>query len=218
MPNVVGDDLGERAGGALAVQQSPKVVTRRRPPRRPTPCSASRRRPNQPVGAERHDHADRRQGARTPSRSRAWSATHHRPQCSTLSAAGLNVIQVPTTVRQSGQVGSSSSSSRPRNSVVKKGVGRDDHGRAVRRPATGGPPAPATRNRADRRHHVPRRRPRARRPRPPPPRPRLERLDRIAVLGGGRSSEHEVSLASAASVAAGLREARARGARGRGRP
>jgi D-alanine-D-alanine ligase len=29
---------------------------------------------------------------------------------------------------------------------------------------------------------------------------------RIAVLGGGRSSEHEVSLASAASVAAGLRE------------
>lgn len=30
---------------------------------------------------------------------------------------------------------------------------------------------------------------------------------RIAVLGGGRSSEHDVSLASAASVAAGLREA-----------
>jgi len=30
---------------------------------------------------------------------------------------------------------------------------------------------------------------------------------RIAVLGGGRSSEHEVSRASAASVAAGLREA-----------
>ena len=30
---------------------------------------------------------------------------------------------------------------------------------------------------------------------------------RIAVLGGGRSSEHEVSLASAASVAAGLRDA-----------
>jgi D-alanine-D-alanine ligase len=30
---------------------------------------------------------------------------------------------------------------------------------------------------------------------------------RIAVLGGGRSSEHEVSLASAASVATGLREA-----------
>jgi D-alanine-D-alanine ligase len=30
---------------------------------------------------------------------------------------------------------------------------------------------------------------------------------RIAVLGGGRSSEHEVSLASAASVTAGLREA-----------
>ncbi|HWE58964.1 MAG TPA: D-alanine--D-alanine ligase family protein [Solirubrobacteraceae bacterium] len=30
---------------------------------------------------------------------------------------------------------------------------------------------------------------------------------RIAVLGGGRSSEHEVSLASAASVAAGLRTA-----------
>jgi D-alanine-D-alanine ligase len=30
---------------------------------------------------------------------------------------------------------------------------------------------------------------------------------RIAVLGGGRSSEHEVSLASAASVADGLREA-----------
>ena len=30
---------------------------------------------------------------------------------------------------------------------------------------------------------------------------------RIAVLGGGRSSEHEISLASAASVAAGLREA-----------
>jgi D-alanine-D-alanine ligase len=30
---------------------------------------------------------------------------------------------------------------------------------------------------------------------------------RIAVLGGGRSSEHEVSLASAASVGAGLREA-----------
>jgi D-alanine-D-alanine ligase len=30
---------------------------------------------------------------------------------------------------------------------------------------------------------------------------------RIAVLGGGRSSEHEVSLASAASVAAGLRHA-----------
>jgi len=29
---------------------------------------------------------------------------------------------------------------------------------------------------------------------------------RVAVLGGGRSSEHEVSLASAASVAAGLRE------------
>jgi D-alanine-D-alanine ligase len=29
---------------------------------------------------------------------------------------------------------------------------------------------------------------------------------RIAVLGGGRSSEHDVSLASAASVAAGLRE------------
>ncbi len=29
----------------------------------------------------------------------------------------------------------------------------------------------------------------------------------VAVLGGGRSSEHEVSLASAASVAAGLREA-----------
>jgi D-alanine-D-alanine ligase len=29
---------------------------------------------------------------------------------------------------------------------------------------------------------------------------------RIAVLGGGRSSEHEVSLASAASVAAGLRQ------------
>ena len=27
---------------------------------------------------------------------------------------------------------------------------------------------------------------------------------RVAVLGGGRSSEHEVSLASAASVAAGL--------------
>jgi D-alanine-D-alanine ligase len=33
-----------------------------------------------------------------------------------------------------------------------------------------------------------------------------ERL-RVAVLGGGRSSEHEVSLASAASVCAGLREA-----------
>jgi D-alanine-D-alanine ligase len=30
---------------------------------------------------------------------------------------------------------------------------------------------------------------------------------RVAVLGGGRSSEHEVSLASAASVGAGLREA-----------
>jgi D-alanine-D-alanine ligase len=30
---------------------------------------------------------------------------------------------------------------------------------------------------------------------------------RVAVLGGGRSSEHEVSLASAASVRAGLREA-----------
>jgi D-alanine-D-alanine ligase len=30
---------------------------------------------------------------------------------------------------------------------------------------------------------------------------------RVAVLGGGRSSEHEVSLASAASVAEGLREA-----------
>jgi len=30
---------------------------------------------------------------------------------------------------------------------------------------------------------------------------------RVAVLGGGRSSEHEVSLASAASVAAGLRKA-----------
>jgi D-alanine-D-alanine ligase len=30
---------------------------------------------------------------------------------------------------------------------------------------------------------------------------------RVAVLGGGRSSEHEVSLTSAASVAAGLREA-----------
>ncbi len=30
---------------------------------------------------------------------------------------------------------------------------------------------------------------------------------RVAVLGGGRSSEHEVSLASSASVAAGLREA-----------
>ncbi|MGH2844237.1 MAG: D-alanine--D-alanine ligase A, partial [Solirubrobacteraceae bacterium] len=30
---------------------------------------------------------------------------------------------------------------------------------------------------------------------------------RIAVLGGGRSSEHDISLASAASVAAGLREA-----------
>jgi D-alanine-D-alanine ligase len=30
---------------------------------------------------------------------------------------------------------------------------------------------------------------------------------RVAVLGGGRSSEHEVSLASAESVAAGLREA-----------
>ncbi len=32
-------------------------------------------------------------------------------------------------------------------------------------------------------------------------------VSRIAVLGGGRSSEHEVSIASAASVAAGLREA-----------
>ena len=30
---------------------------------------------------------------------------------------------------------------------------------------------------------------------------------RVAVLGGGISSEHEVSLSSAASVAAGLREA-----------
>ena len=30
---------------------------------------------------------------------------------------------------------------------------------------------------------------------------------RVAVLGGGRSSEHEVSLASAASVLDGLREA-----------
>jgi len=35
----------------------------------------------------------------------------------------------------------------------------------------------------------------------------LRTTSRIAVLGGGRSSEHEVSLASAASVAAGLREA-----------
>jgi D-alanine-D-alanine ligase len=35
----------------------------------------------------------------------------------------------------------------------------------------------------------------------------LSGSSRIAVLGGGRSSEHEVSLASAASVAAGLREA-----------
>jgi D-alanine-D-alanine ligase len=34
----------------------------------------------------------------------------------------------------------------------------------------------------------------------------LSGSQRIAVLGGGRSSEHEVSLASAASVAAGLRE------------
>jgi D-alanine-D-alanine ligase len=32
------------------------------------------------------------------------------------------------------------------------------------------------------------------------------RTARVAVLGGGRSSEHEVSLASAASVCAGLRE------------
>jgi len=32
-------------------------------------------------------------------------------------------------------------------------------------------------------------------------------VERILVLGGGRSAEHEVSLASAASVAAGLREA-----------
>ena len=32
-------------------------------------------------------------------------------------------------------------------------------------------------------------------------------MSRVAVLGGGRSSEHEVSLASAASVAEGLREA-----------
>jgi D-alanine-D-alanine ligase len=32
-------------------------------------------------------------------------------------------------------------------------------------------------------------------------------LLRVAVLGGGRSSEHEISLASAASVAEGLREA-----------
>ena len=30
---------------------------------------------------------------------------------------------------------------------------------------------------------------------------------RVAVLGGGRSSEHEISLASAASVAEGLRQA-----------
>jgi D-alanine-D-alanine ligase len=34
----------------------------------------------------------------------------------------------------------------------------------------------------------------------------LNGTHRIAVLGGGRSSEHEISLASAASVAAGLRE------------
>ncbi|MBO0694421.1 MAG: D-alanine--D-alanine ligase A, partial [Acidimicrobiaceae bacterium] len=33
------------------------------------------------------------------------------------------------------------------------------------------------------------------------------RTARVAVLGGGRSSEHEVSLASAASVRAGLQEA-----------
>jgi D-alanine-D-alanine ligase len=33
------------------------------------------------------------------------------------------------------------------------------------------------------------------------------RAQRVAVLGGGRSSEHEVSLASAASVAEGLRQA-----------
>ena len=32
-------------------------------------------------------------------------------------------------------------------------------------------------------------------------------MSRVAVLGGGRSSEHEVSIASAASVAEGLREA-----------
>jgi len=35
----------------------------------------------------------------------------------------------------------------------------------------------------------------------------LSTARRIAVLGGGRSSEHQISLASAASVAAGLREA-----------
>ena len=34
---------------------------------------------------------------------------------------------------------------------------------------------------------------------------------RVAVLSGGRSSEHDVSLRSGASVARGLRDGRARG-------
>ena len=44
------------------------------------------------------------------------------------------------------------------------------------------------------------------------------RTARVAVLGGGRSSEHEVSLASAASVRAGLEDGRTRSDRDRDRP
>ena len=47
---------------------------------------------------------------------------------------------------------------------------------------------------------------------------RLMTAARVAVLSGGRSSEHEVSLASAASVADGLRSGRLRGDRDRDRP
>ena len=57
----------------------------------------------------------------------------------------------------------------------------------------------------DRRRAASRRRRRRRRRRPPRRRRADDRRRRVAVLGGGRSSEHDVSLASAASVASGLR-------------
>ena len=135
---------------------------------------------------------------------------------SALTAEGLNSAQVPTTVRNLSLVGLVVSQFPTSNSMVKKGtvvtimVGQAAPSNSNGTGGTGGNGGNGATRHGRRRH--------------------LEHADdiehadndqhavdddlsgshRIAVLGGGRSSEHEVSLVSAASVAAGLRERRLR--------
>ena len=118
-----------------------------------------------------------------------------------LGAAGFPATQQPQTVTNQSQNGVVLSARTRPPRPGQEGDHGDDRGRQVRRP-----------DHAD--HHDHHDHADDARPGPPTTSTHAEEEEvkpaRVAVLGGGRSSEHEVSLASAASVCDGLRDGRPR--------